>query len=227
MVQLVLHLEALDLGAGPGALPLATAIRKWQLLEGPPVIPKDQEVGQEVQEGDQEAVEKDQEATEEDQELLPGGHEVGEDCPGAQVGGQGARCGDQGARHGDQEALDQGAGLALSKGGHGGGAQVEEGLQPTHHTGDLAHHPHQGHEALRLRSWVIAGVADGRGHPATEDQGDGGRPLLHPGLNLCCPLKSGRREKKRKAGFWRGFAMTRVRSCLPTISERSWRVRSV
>ena len=190
------------------------------MVEDPPVILQGQEVGQGVLEGGQEAMEEGQEAMEEDQEAMEEDQEqVSLDGLGAQVGGLGARYGDQGVRHGDQGAPDQGAGLALLKGGHGGKALVEEGHPPTLLTGDQVHHPHQGHVAPPLRSWVMVGGADGRGHPAMEEevQGGGGRPLLHLGLNLCCPLKKGRRGRRRKANYWRGYAMTRARSCLPTI----------
>ena len=233
MVLSAPHQGALDQEVGQGAHPPATAIRHRQLEEEAPVIPKDQEVGQGAQEGGQEVME-------EDQELLREGQEVSLDGLGAQVGGQEARCGDQGQEvlHGDQgqgvligdqEAHDQGAGQALLKGGQGGEAQVEEeeGLPPTHLTGDQAHRPHQGHEVPPLRSWGTAGGADGRGHLATEVREDGGRPLLLLDRNLCCPLRKGRRGRRRRVGFWRGCATTRARSCPPTISERSWRARSV
>ena len=152
MVPLVLHQEAHGQGAELEVLPQAIAKRS---LQDPPVIPKDQEVGQGAQEGGQEVME-------EDQELLREGQEVSLDGLGAQVGGQEARCGDQGQEvlrggqgqevlNGDQEALDQGAGLALLKGGHRGEAQVEEGLPPTRLIGDQVHHPHQGHVAPPLR----------------------------------------------------------------------------
>lgn len=154
MVLLVLRQGALDQGAGQGAHPPATVIRNCQLVEDPPVILQGQEVqedGQEVMEEGQEAMDEDQEAMEEDQEHLQKGREVSLDGPRAQVGGLEARYGDQGVHDGDQEALDQGAGQALLKGGHGGEAQVEEGLPPTRLTGDQVHHPHQGHVAPPLR----------------------------------------------------------------------------
>ena len=139
---------------------------------------------------------------EEDQEVRQEGHEVISD-------GQEAQLGDQEVRQEED----------------GEEAQEEVGLPLIHHIGDQALRPHQGpHAVLLLRYWDIGG--HGRLAMA-EVQGDGDRPLLHLDLNLCCPLRKEKREKRKRVVYWKGCAMRRPKSCLPVISGRSWRARSV